>query len=176
MRKIKKFSSIAILLVLAAAFAALFIDIKTILIIFLTSLLFVGYVIYKEKIGQELLVAFLFAAFITSYYIYEYTTSNILLGRINLFPLISWTFSLVLLREIYERMRNKHKIILISLFYLFVLFILEYLGFYLAGIRLNSNFPSLFGSGIIHAPLPMQIFYLLAGPVYLLATDYLRVK
>ena len=79
-------------------------DIKFGLVVFFLAMLANAYHIYKERIGHELILAFLFALIITSYYVYEYTTGNIMLGKVNLFPLVSWTFGLVLLREIYEKM------------------------------------------------------------------------
>lgn len=153
-------------------------DIKFGLVIFFLAMLVNAYHIYKEKVGHEIVVAFLFALIITSYYVYEYTTNNIMVGKINLFPLVSWTFGLVLLREIYINLHGSKKsnFIKISLLYLLGLFIVEYLGYHLLNIQLNSNYPDLFNLGVIHAPLGMKLFYLLAGPVYILIIDYLLEK
>ncbi|MEK6875091.1 MAG: hypothetical protein AABX30_00205 [Nanoarchaeota archaeon] len=152
-----------------------FFDIKTSIIISLSILLLASYIIFKEKIGQELIVAFLIAIAWTSYYSYEYTSPNLMLGKINIFPLIAWTAGLVLLREIYEKIENI-KLIKITIIYLLTLFALEYIGYYLLNIRLNNNFPSIFGMGIIHAPPVLKGFYILAGPIYILITNYLKVK
>lgn len=176
MKKKDKLIYLIAFLTLISIIASFFIDLKIILSISFLILLMASYVIYKEKIGQELVVALLIALIITSYYLYKYTTSNIMIGRINLFPLVSWTFGLVLLREIYEKQKIKYKFIISSLIYLIGLFIVEYVGYYLLNIKLNSNFESLFGLGIIHAPVAMKLFYLFAGPIYLLITDYLKVK
>ena len=175
-RKTKRFLKIAIILISISIIPSLYINIKTVMVLLFSLLLIVAYIIYKEKVGQELIVAFLIAVAWTSYYFYEYTTSNIMIGRINLFPLISWTMGLVILREIYERLNTKHKFVIITLLYLGFLFITEYIGYHFLGIQLNSNFPSLLGLGIIHSPLIMKIFYIIAGPFYLLVTDYLKVK
>jgi hypothetical protein len=176
MKKIKKFLCIVLTLVLISLILSFFVDKKNIMIVLFSSILFIGYLVYKEKIGQELIIALLFASVITSYYIYEYTSLNIMFGKINLFPLISWTFGLVLLREIYEIMKGKNKFLKTSLFYLILLLIIEYLGYHFLNIRLQTNLPSLFGLGMIHAELGMKFFYIFAGPVYLLITDYLKVK
>ncbi len=154
----------------------LFIDVKTVLALLVLFLLIINYFKYKEKIGQELIIAIFMALIITSYYIYEYISENILIGRINLFPLILWTGGLVLLREIYEKLKTKHKFLIISLMYILALFIIEYIGYYIFNIRLNNDFPSLLRLGIIHAPLGMKLFYIFAGPIYILITDYLKVK
>jgi hypothetical protein len=98
-----------------------------------------------------------------------------MVGRINLFPLISWTAFLVIMREIYEKLQ-KPKFAKICAIYIASLFAVEYVGYWLMNIQLNSNYPSLFYMGIMHAPIGMKLFYLLAGPVYILITDYLKVK
>ncbi|MAG07578.1 hypothetical protein CMI46_02075 [Candidatus Pacearchaeota archaeon] len=175
-KKEKKFLSIAFILALFAVLSSFFLEIKLILIIYFSLILILGHIFYKEKITAELIIAFLIALAWTSYYPYEYTTSNLLIEKINLFPLISWTFGLVLLREIYERMPEKFKLLRITLLYLIVLGFVEFIGYHLLGIRLNSNFPGLLGLDIIHGPLSLKIFYLTVGPIYLLITDYLKVK
>ena len=168
--------SIELIAIAISLIAILFIDVKIILSLLFLILLIINYFIYKEKIGQELIIAILFALIITSYYLYEYTTANILIGRINLFPLIAWTTGLVLLREIYEKLKTRHKFLVISLIYIISLFAIEYIGYYIFKIRLNSDFPSLLRLGIVHATLGMKLFYIFTGPIYLLITDYLKVK
>jgi hypothetical protein len=153
-----------------------FFDVRFISIVIVPVFLIWGFLRYKEKIGQELIIAFLFSLFVTSYYLYEYSSFNIFIGKINLFPLIGWTFGLVILREIYEFINVKHKLLASSLIYITGLFLLEYVGFHILNVKLVSDFPSLFGLGIIHAPIGMKFFYILAGPIYLLVTDYLNVK
>ena len=176
MKKAIRFLIVAGTLIVISFFFSFSVDIKNIIIFLFSSLLLIGYITYKDKIGQELTVAFLFAFALTAYFVYEYTTPSLMFGRINLFSLISWTFGLVLLREIYERVKYKNRFLIVSLLYLSSLFLVEYAGYYLMGIRLTSSFPSLLNVGIIHAPLGLKIFYAFAGPVYLLITDYLKVK
>ncbi len=176
MKKLEKVIKFTVPLLIFAIISAFFINIKLVIISFFSLLLLIGYIIYKEKIGQELIVAFLISIAWCSYYFYEYTTFNLFMGKINLFPLIAFTFGLVFLREIYEKIKGKYKFIKISLFYVICLFIVEYIGYYLLNIKLISSFPSLLNLGIIHAPLIMKIFYVFIGPVYILITDYLKVK
>lgn len=176
MNKIKRLAYVSIPLVIFAIISCFFIDVKTVIIVLFSLLLLVGYIIYKEKIGQQLVVAFIISIAITSYYFYEYTTLNIMVGSLNLFPLVSWTFGLVLLREIYERLKWKYKFVIITLFYVVVLIIFEYIGYNFLDIQLNSNFPSLWGINAMHSPLILKIIYFVAGPLYLGITDYLRVK
>ncbi|OHA19839.1 MAG: hypothetical protein A2W52_03115 [Candidatus Taylorbacteria bacterium RIFCSPHIGHO2_02_49_25] len=151
-------------------------DPKTALAWFAFILLASAYAIYKKRVGQEMILAFLFALFITSYQTYVYDSLNLFIGTINLFPLIAWTAGLVLLREIYERSDWRRKQLIFAAIYLAGLFIFEYVGYYLLAIRINVDYPSLFGLGIIHGPPIIYLFYLLAGPVYLAVSDYVKVK
>ena len=173
-KKLKRFLKIAFPLVILSILAAFFIDIKTSIIGLLFLLLFAAYSIYKEKIGEELIVALIIALSWTSYYFYEYNSGNIFIGDINLFPLVCWTFGLVVLREIYEKIGGTSRFFRIIALYWITLFVIEALGYYILGIHLDSNYSGMFG--VIHGPLIMKIFYLTAGPIYLLITDYLKVK
>ncbi len=175
-RKTKKFILWAFITSVIVSPAFLFSDLKFALIFLLSIILFEAYVIWKEKIGKEILVALLFAGIITSYYSYQYTTQNILIGRINLFPLISWTFGLVFLREIYERLNIEKKILFITIFYWGLLFFLEYFFYHIFNVKLNSNYPGLFGLDFMHAQPGMKFFYIIAGPAYLLLAKYLNLK
>lgn len=151
-------------------------DTKFALTWFVGGVLLTLCVLYVRSIIQELLVAFLFALFVTSYQAYVYEGSNALVGHINIYPLVLWTGGLVLLREMYEYMHGAYKFTLVSGIYLGVLFCVEYVGYYLLGIHLSGNHPSLLGLGIIHGTGFIHWFYVCAGPLYLLVTDYLRVR
>ena len=176
MNESRKYTIIIVILTAAAIFTSFFLDIKIVMTLLFTILLLGSFLIKKEKVGGELIVAFLMALALTSYYEYIYTTLNPLIGKINMFPLIAWTFGLVILREVYEKVKWEHKLLKISFLYVSLLFVIEYIGFYLLNIRLSGSYPSLLNMGIIHAPIGMKAFYLLAGPVYLLITDYLKVE
>ena len=176
MKKSEKFFHIAIPLIILAIIIAFFVNITTVLTVLFFLLLLIIYILYKEKIGQELIIALLISIAWTSYYFYEYTTPTLFLGKINLFTLASLTLGLVLLREIYERLKGKNRFIKISLVYIVSLLVVEYIGYNFLGIRLNSNFPGFLGLDLIHTPLSSQIFYLTVGPLYILITNYLKVK
>lgn len=154
------------------------IDVKIGVIFSLISLGIIGHVIYKEHIDREVIIALLLALIITSYYTYEYTSLNLYAGKINVFPLVSWIAVLVVLREFYKKIRleKKYKFLIASCTYIVILFVLEAVGYYFLNIKLASHYPSLFGLGIIHAPLGMKFFYLTAGPLYLILTEFLKVK
>jgi hypothetical protein len=175
-KKIKRFFYFALPFILIAIFLSFFIDIKTVIIALSTTFLLIAYFIWKEGIGQEFFIALLFAISITSYQIYEYTTMNIMIGKINLFPLIAWTAGLVALREIYEKVNIEKKLIIFTLAYIPIIAILEYIGYNYLGIKLNSNYDGLLGLELIHNSLIMKAIYLTIGPIYLIITDYLKVK
>ena len=152
------------------------VEIKFSAILSLINLLFLGHVLYKERIDKEILIAIFFALFITSYYTYEYTSANYYFGKINLFPLIAWTAGLVFTMQIYKIIKEKDKrlaLYFIVLLYLIVLFAVEYIGYNLTNIQLASDYPSLLGLGILHGPIGMKAFYLGAGPVYIIVSEYL---
>jgi len=175
-RKTCKFLKVVAVSLLIILPFVIFYDLKLIMVAFFSVTLLEAYIVWKEKIGRELVIAFFLALIVTSYYNYFYTTSNILIGRINLFPLVSWTFGLLLLRELYVRINIKYEMILFILFYLALLLSLEYIFYNFFGVRLYSNYPGLFGLNLMHAPMGMKFFYIVAGPVYLLTTEYLRLK
>lgn len=146
------------------------------IIISLTILIIMIYTYKKEEIGRELLIAVFFALFVTSYFSYNYTSINYLIGKINLFPFIAWTAGLIFTREVYKKLpfkKEKSKLYVITGLYLILLFSIEYIGYYLLNIQLSSNYPSLLGIGIIHGPIGMKAFYLGAGPLYIIITNYL---
>jgi len=154
-----------------------YLDTRLLIIFFLVLALLVGLWRLKKKIGQEMIIAILFSLFITSYVQTIYEGFNVTLGRINLFPLTVWTASLVLLREIYKRLKGRYKFFTTYVIYILILLIFEYVGYYALDIKASDNgYQSLLGLGIVHGPIVIQVFYLTAGPIYLLVTDYLEVK
>jgi len=154
------------------------IDAQLLIIIWAVAALWYMVHRYKKGIGQQLIVAFLIAFswvnFFSDYYIYKETNYAIL--GINLFPLIAWTVGLVFLREIYEKMKSKDRLLKASIIYIIFILFLEYFGYHFLQIQLNFDFPGLFGFNLMHIPLFGKIFYLSAGPIYLWITDYLGVK
>lgn len=149
---------------------------QAIIIIGSVILLFYMLMKYKKKVGQQLLIAFLISLWWVSYSgIYEYTTENHVLFGVNLYPLLLWTLGLVLLREVYEKLKG-NRFIKATLIYIVGIIALEYIGYQLLGIRLACSYRGLFNNSIMHAPTYSQIFYFIIGPIYLKITDYMGVK
>ena len=130
------------------------------------------YVFVRKRIDTVLVLAMLFALFTNIVNDYTYTTFNLIFFGVNLFSFVSWTAGLVLLREVYDYFNFRFKWIVISITYLALLILFEYIGFHHLGIELDNDYGTLLGLGVIHGPPIMHIFYPSAGPVYLLLTEY----
>lgn len=105
---------------------------------------------------------------------YEYIGKNVFLfDRINVFPLVLWTLGLTLLYVVHTKIKTKYPIFHTTVLYLLCIGLLEAFGYHVLNIRLTSHEPSLFGLGIIHAPLHMKVFYIVAGPIFILIADIL---
>lgn len=149
-----------------------FFDVKYAIATLWLSYIIFSYLFYKKKLDLALLIAFLFAFFVTSHASYYYDSLNIFIGNINLFPLISRTAALILLRDLYHMSYMKYKLLCFSLLYLIILFSLEYIWYYYLWIHIDKDYPSLLWLGIIHGPLIIHIFYPSAGIVYLVIMYY----
>ncbi len=121
-----------------------------------------------KQTALAFLVALGISAIWTWFNTYEYIGTNMyLFNRINMFPFALWTIGLTLLFLVHENIRGRFRFLKTALFYLIALGILESFGYYVLNIRLNSNEPSLFNLGIIHAKPHMKLFYLIAGTAYI---------
>lgn len=144
-------------------------DLKNIIL----SLAVIGIIALSAKEKQKLLLPFVLALCMsliwTSYYRYEYVGANIfVLDRINIYPLVLWTVGLTALAQIYTSLKKNHSFLTTLLVYYLFLAAFETVGYHTLNIHLTSNYTSLLDLGIIHAPRIMKIFYILAGPLYLL--------
>lgn len=175
-KRLKKLSLWAIPTSLLALILSFFTNTQIATILMCIALIIEADIIFKKKLRKEMVIALLFALIITSYYNYEYEGYNLKLGKINLYPLVCWTAGLILFREIYSGSKIKHKKLLIIVLYIAVLLGLEYLFYHFLNVRLKANYPGLLGFDVLHAPTELKVFYLSAGPLYLLITDYLGIK
>jgi len=130
---------------------------------------------YRKQAIFPFCVALLVSSIWTLIYYYEYVGENIyLFGRMNVYPLTLWTVGLTLLFLVHEYILRRFNYVRAVISYLAVLAALEAFGYYVLGIRLNSNYTSLLGLGIIHAPPYMKIFYVVAGPVFIAITHNIK--
>lgn len=124
---------------------------------------------YKKSVMIPLAIAFIASAIWTAIYRYEYIGNNLFLfNRINIFPLVLWTCGLTGLYIIQTHILKRHRFMFGILVYLFFLFALEAVGYHLLHVRLATNYPSLWNSGVIHGSILLKLFYIIAGPMYLL--------
>ncbi|MFH0869598.1 MAG: hypothetical protein V1866_00900 [archaeon] len=108
--------------------------------------------------------------------IYKYRGKNYYVFGLNLFPLVSWTLGLVLMRILYDAIDHPYKFIIICFCYWLILPSLEYVGYHCFGMRLTCDYPGLWKSDLMHAPAYSKAYYLLIGPAYLLMTNGLIIE
>lgn len=122
-------------------------------------------------------IALAISGFWTFFTKYEYVGSNLyLFNRINVFPLVLWTLGLTALYIIHNRFPARYRFLYTVILYLVGLGIIEAVGYHILNIHLNSNYPSLLGLGIVHGPIHMKVFYIIAGPIYIVLTNFLLKK
>jgi hypothetical protein len=123
---------------------------------------------------RAVVLAMFFALFITTHHTYVYEHFNAYISGVHVYPLLLWTVSLVTLKQLYDVLPPKDRLIAASVLYLLLLFLLEAVGYYLLDIRTAGGYPSLMGTGIIHGPPIIHVFYVSAGPLYLWVIGHLR--
>jgi len=129
---------------------------------------------YRRRVAIPLLVAFCIALVWTSYFRYEYSGPNLLIfNTINVYPLLLWTIGLTSVRLVGYELPQRNRFGLLILLYLSSLIVVELIGYHVLNVRLASDYTSLLGLGIIHAPTDMKIFYIFCGPIYFLFLDWL---
>lgn len=143
-------------------------DTRTSIIILTLVALLLEIIRYKRKIAIPLLIAFVLSVLWTTIYRYEYIGENIFLfGRINIYPLALWTSGLTGLYILQKNILRKQNFVVMIIAYITLLVTLEAVGYYFLDIRLATHYTSLWNTGIIHGPAFLKVFYILAGPAYL---------
>lgn len=152
-------------------------DIKAIIVVGALVVLVALFARYKRAAFIPFIFALFVAAAWTSYYRYEYIGANtFLFDQINVYPLVLWTVGLTGLQLTHMGIKRRYGIVLSVVLYLAILAALEAIGYHILGIRLVTNYTSLLGLGIIHAPPVMKVFYVLAGPAFVLLMRVLRIE
>jgi hypothetical protein len=153
------------------------IDSKILIIAAAFVLLIFLFTRYRRKVFTPLVLALIIATLWSAYFHYEYDGSNVfILKRINVYPLTLWAIGLTTLQFITHELPKRYHLALAVIFYFIFLLAAEAVGYYLLDIRLNSHYTSLLNLGIIHAPISMKTFYMLAGPIYLIVLDWFNRK
>jgi hypothetical protein len=152
----------------------IYIDTK--LLIVAIAVLTVGLIFarWRGKVAVPFFLALGLAIVWSYYFKYEYNQTNVFLfDRINIYPLALWTLGLTSLQVLSRKVIGRYRILIVTGIYLIALFILETIGYHVLNIRLSSHYPSLFNLGVIHAPTTVKIFYIVAGPIYLLLLQWI---
>lgn len=137
------------------------------------TVLIVAIARFKRSIALPFTFAFVISLLWTSFYRYEYVGANLFLfDRINLYPLTLWTVGLTLLYIAHTSVLKRYSLLVTTGIYVMTLGVLEAIAYHLLGIRLISSFPDFLDLGILHAPLYVQIFYIVTGPVYIIIIEY----
>lgn len=148
-------------------------DIKSAAVFWFAAIL-IGHIVYHKGITNKFLLAFLLALLIAISFDYNYVGNNLAIFGLSLYPLGAWWVGLLILGEIYDALNLKHKLLASILIYFVLFIIIEYIGYHVLGVRLDSNYESLFGMGIVHGPIQMKVTYVLVGPVYVLLLSLLK--
>jgi hypothetical protein len=102
--------------------------------------------------------------------IYDYENGFLTIGIISIFPLFAWANGLYLLKHIstYLDIDNIKKTTIITISYIILLLIIETIAYHLFHMRnvATAHYPGIPICNCIHAPLFMQIVYILLGPIY----------
>jgi len=152
-----------------------YMDIKILVVVLAVIVLAILIARYRKKSFFPLALALVIALPWCVYFRYEYEGSNFFLfDRINVYPLILWTIGLTTLQLLSYELPGRNRLPFAIILYLIFLIIAEAIGYHLLNIRLDSHYTSLLNLGVIHAPVTMKVFYIFAGPVYLILLDWIN--
>jgi hypothetical protein len=118
-----------------------------------------------KSTGTMLLAALITAVWVTASGLYTYKTSNMMLGNLNLLPFLLWTTGLVIFKQLVDK--NKFSTSTLIVVWVAGLMVIEYIGYNLLGIQLASNYAGFLGLALMHMPWWGILYYLAAGPVFI---------
>ncbi|MBU0499214.1 MAG: hypothetical protein KJ558_09760 [Gammaproteobacteria bacterium] len=114
--------------------------------------------------------------------LYRYKESTLLLGHLNLYPVLFWVFGLFINMTLYDdlmRWLHRHPIwvhlAIFSLMFWAGLLFVEIMAYHVFGVHnlATLGYPGLPGCDCIHGPRWMQTSYLASGPLYFIAISLL---
>ncbi|MGA3083991.1 MAG: hypothetical protein ABSE95_04290 [Thermodesulfobacteriota bacterium] len=130
------------------------------------------------EIMVELFVSCLISFFWVGFYHYHYNISFFNSRVINWWAFLLWSSGLFITNRFYHLLKLIVRmvwvrIVLLWLAYFSILLLVEYLGYYVIGIReMTSEKPLLFG--LIHGTIVLKIYYLIAGIVAIFLSGILK--
>lgn len=131
----------------------------------------------KDITKQLLLAAVISLIWVTQSGLYGYRESNYVFLGVNVFAFVCWTAGLVIVKEWYESLNwKKNKFLYVTILYMVAMVAVEYIGYNWMGIKLQTNYPGIFGIEAMHMPAFGQFYYLIAGPAFIKICEYLKIK
>lgn len=176
-------------LLILVSLLALAISPRKDLIIILTFLLIIPYLIITRR--AQLLKPLAVSTLLSLAWMgiakemYNYGFGFISIFGINSYSFFSWSLGLFACfviylhyEEIFEEKKFYFKLLVFSIFYILLLLFLEWLFYNVLGVRnqMTLSYPPLMICNCIHAPLWMQISYLLLGPLYFCIMKIVKFK
>lgn len=144
-----------------------------------TSALALGYLHFVSR--EDVPLHFAVGLFIAFGYlcifrnVYSYGRFDVRLLSFPLFPLLAWPTAFCLLHYLTKRVAESvgvvsagGRVLLGYLLYVPCLLFVEYVGYHVAGIRLESAYPSLGFLDCMHIPAPLKAVYFGNGLLFLL--------
>lgn len=128
------------------------------------------------NVRSVLLAAAVSAVWVLQSRIYHYRLGDQFFLGLNVFAFVMWTAGLYTLQYIYSKVLKKEPLFRACLVYWTVLIVMEWVGYNLLKIQLASNYSGLFGMNLLHVPTFAKVYYLAAGPGFLLLYDLLFGK
>jgi len=159
-----------------------------ILVLILTAIILSTLVLTNKKqwlpyLGVALTISVIWNLFASSQYGYNQTFLSI--GPISIFPLLAWMIGLFSLHILYISILprtsfegfTKQLLFYIALYWP-ILLIAETIGYHSLNIKNSAaaQYPGLPFCDCLHAPLWMQIAYLMIGPAYFLCVSFVPLK
>lgn len=113
-----------------------------------------------------LIIASIISFFWVWFYNYNYTCFQIKIGRLNVMTFLAWTIGLTLVGLWWDYI-NKNtdwsftkRFIITGLLWFVAITSLEWVGYHIMKVQLNSNYPGLFGMDLMHGPDYLKLYYL----------------
>jgi hypothetical protein len=137
--------------------------------------------VFFEKFRARIVIAALMSStWVAASGLYNYKSYNIYVGLLNIFPLVAWTAGLVGFKMVYDWFDDSVKsptqlYILLVGTWIILISVIEWVGYNYLEIQLANGDSGFLGYSLMHMPWWGVVYYLSAGMIYLLLTNFLEV-
>jgi len=107
------------------------------------------------------------------FYNYDYTCFQIKIGRLNLLTFLAWTIGLTLVGLWWNYINNNtnwsfaKRFLITAALWFVAMITLEWVGYNIMKIQLDSDYPGLFGLDLMHGPDYLKVYYLTIWALFL---------